>query len=176
MTEVVYFVASSLDGCVATAEGGVEWLSTVQTPDEDYGYQAFYDGVDALVMGRATYDFVAAFDPWPYAGKPAMVLTSRPGIAETDDVRAHTGTPTEVVADLRQADRRRVWLVGGGRLANAFLAAGLIDELILSLVPVVLGNGVRLFQGKPLLGRWDLRSHQAFDRGLVQLHYRRKVP
>ena len=97
---VTYYVASSLDGYIADSDGGVGWLERVADGDEDYGYHAFFDGVDALVMGRATWDFVESAGTWPYGDLPARIFTHRPIEAPSEHVRAVSGDPGPVAEEL----------------------------------------------------------------------------
>lgn len=168
MTAYVGYIAMSLDARVADADGGIAWLDDFAGTGSDNGYADFYAGIDALVMGRATFDAIAGFD-WPYAGKPAYILTSRPLPTQRDDVLAIPN----LTALREQAARhgfRRVWIVGGGRTQRAALDAGMFDEMRVFVLPVVLGGG-------PLLvadgGRVNLRllDHTAHPGGLVEIRY-----
>lgn len=163
------FIAASVDGYIARPNGSVDWLGAVARPGEDYGYHAFFDSIDALVMGRNTYETVAARDTWPYADTPVLVLTRRPA-APRAGVTFVAGEPEELLAHLGAEGVRRVY-VDGGDVIRQFLAAGLIDDLTLSLVPVVLGDGVSLFgpggPERPLL----LQDVRSWPSGLCQLHY-----
>lgn len=174
MPHVVYYVAASLDGYIADAQGGIDWLSDATDPDEgDYGYAAFYATVDALVMGRTTYDQVRGFGAWPYAGRPAFVFTHTPPEHATHDHPEVTfvgGDPAEVLA--RFDDAATVWLVGGGRLAASFQAAGLLDELYLTVLPILLGDGVPLLPVGGPQTLLTLTDATPYASGVVQLRYR----
>jgi len=160
------FLATSVDGYIARADGSLDWLDSVQGPD--YGFAAFYASIDTLVMGRATYETALGFGEWPYAGKRVVVLTHR-ALAPRSDVAFASGAPAEILARLGEA--RRVY-VDGGDVIRQFLAAGLIDDLTLSIVPMVLGGGIRLFAGGEGEQALVLDSSQAWPTGLVQLRYR----
>lgn len=188
------FIATSLDGFIAREDGGLDWLPGTQgyevpdgTPDagggvvgsaeapapEDHGYGAFMATVDALVMGRRTFETVRAFHPWPYGDTPVVVLAHRdPGIPPelADRVEAMAGAPAEVLQALAARGFRHVY-VDGGRTIQGFLAAGLLQRLVLTRVPVLLGRGVPLFG--PLLRDVALRhvATRAFSSGLVQSEY-----
>ncbi len=163
------FLAASLDGFIARTNGGLDWLARVEASGEDYGFAAFLASVDAIAVGRGTYDAVLAFAEWPYAGKRVVVLTHRPAAPRRDETFA-SGTPGEVMSALEAAGARRVY-VDGGATVSAFLRAGLLDDLTLSVVPVVLGEGIRLFQ-PPLPERaLALRDARSFPSGLVRLRY-----
>jgi len=163
------YIATSLDGFIARSDGGIDWLERVQVAGEDYGYAAFMSSVDTLVIGRNTYDLARTFDTWPYTGKRVVVLTHRP-LTPAHGEEAWSGTPSEIVTRLGAANCKHAYIDGGATI-QAFLAADAITDLTLSLVPVLLGEGVRLF-GKtghdvPL----RLRQSKSFPSGLVQLHY-----
>lgn len=172
MTDVVLYIATSLDGFIATPEGGIDWLSQIETPEEDYGYGAFYAEVDVLVIGRRTYDQVLTFGDWPYPGKPAYIVTHRPFISDLPEIRATTQSPINLVNILQQQGYGRVWLVGGAALVAAFRAEGLIGEYILSVIPVLLGDGIPLFAGPGPAASVGLQAAQTFANGVVQLTYR----
>jgi dihydrofolate reductase len=164
------FIAASLDGFIARTDGSLDWLSIVERPGEDYGYRAFIDDVDALVLGRRTYESVLRFDSWPYAKKRCVVLTHRPPTPRHGE-EFFAGSPSELVRRLSLAGTRRIY-VDGGDVIRQFLAAGLIDDLTLSTIPVLLGDGVRLFGGTGAEIRFALVASRSFSSGLVQHEYR----
>jgi dihydrofolate reductase len=163
------FIATSLDGFIARRDGSIDWLSIVQTPGEDYGYARFFADVDALVMGRGTYDTVRGFPSWPYGGKRCVVLTHDPP-SPVHGEQFHTGSPVPLLEQLHAEGVRRVY-VDGGAVIRQFLAADLIDDITLSIIPVLLGDGIRLFDDGGPGKRLRLEASQAFPSGLVQLRY-----
>ena len=171
---VVLYIAASLDGFIADHESGVDWLERFTEPaDGDYGYTKFYRSVGALVMGRTTYDQVRGFGDWPYPGKPTVVFThDPPEDKQQPDVSFTADDPAEVVASLRERTEGDLWLVGGGGLIASFREKGLIDEIILTVIPVLLGEGVPLFPGAQPEAPLHLIDVQRFESGIVQLHYR----
>jgi dihydrofolate reductase len=163
------FIAVSLDGYIARPDGRLDWLDGVQMPGEDYGYAAFYASVDALIMGRGTWDVCRAFPEWPYSGKRVIVLTNRPEPASHGEELV-CGDVGPVLAKLQRDGVRRIY-VDGGVVIRQFLAAGLIDDLTIAVVPRILGDGIRLFdRGMPEVGL-ELVSQKAWPTGLVQLNY-----
>lgn len=163
------FISASVDGYIARPDGGVDWLSRFETPDDYYGYRTFFDGVDALVVGRKTYDLVRSFDPWPYGSKRCVVMTHHP-VPPKHAEEFFSGAPAELVERLGVEGVRRVY-VDGGDVIRQFFSAGLIDELTISIIPVVLGDGVRLFE-RGLPERWlNLASSRSWPNGLTQLRY-----
>lgn len=170
MTDATFrlYAATSLDGFLADADGGIGWLSAYDSPE--YGTEAFLVSVDALVMGRHTYDQVRGFEgDWPYPGKRVWVLTSRP----LDD-GAPPGVKAMADADaLVEALRARgglVWIVGGGRTMRAFLDRDAVDEVELFVMPVLLGAGIPLLP--PGAGRrLSLLETEPYRTGAVRLLY-----
>lgn len=169
MPGCVAYIAASLDGFIATADGSVSWLEAFQATD--YGYAEFFAGIGTLVMGRATYDQVLAFGPWPYAGKRCLVL-SRGGIAQPPaGVEAWKGDAASLAAHLATLPER-IWVVGGGRLIAGLLAEGAIAEFDLFTMPVLLGRGIPLFAGgHPPAQTLRLLETRAWPNGVVRLRY-----
>lgn len=157
MPEIVYYVASSLDGFIATSDGSVAWLDEF-AGDEDYGYADFLASVDALLIGSATYEQVLTFGDWPYAGKPTFVFSSRALPIADESVAITAEEPATAARGLDEAGIARAWLVGGGELAGAFARQGLIDRYIVSVMPVLLGQGVPLLGCSGGTGRLRLES------------------
>jgi len=162
------FIATSLDGYIARANGAIDWLSIVHPVDEAHGYQAFMASVDAIVLGRATYDTVLGFDRWPYPGKRVVVMTHRPAEARHGE-EFFSGPVVELADRLREA--KRVY-VDGGKVVSQFLAAGLIEDVTISVIPIILGDGIRLFSGGEGEHRLDLESQRSWPSGMVQMRYR----
>jgi dihydrofolate reductase len=164
------FIAASLDGFIAGPDDDLSWLPPPE--EDDHGYAAFMADVGALLMGRRTHDVVAGFTgAWPYGERPVLVATRRPLTPRAPTVRAVSGTIAAMVAEARAAaDGRDVYL-DGGDLIRQTLDAGLVDELIVSIIPVVLGAGHPLFAGVGRPHRLEL-VHTAAKPTLVQLTYR----
>ena len=167
------YVATSLDGFIARENGDLGWLHAFEgAGGEDYGYNAFMETVDAVVMGRGTYEKVRAFEDWPY-DKPVVVLTSQstaipPQLGTSVEVMA--GTPSEVLERLSSRGMQHVY-VDGGRTIQGFLAAGLIHRLIITRIPVLIGRGIPLFGPLPRdIPLKHLGSRQ-YPNGLVQTEY-----
>lgn len=161
------YMALSVDGMIADADGEVAWLN--RWDDADYGTAGFIKEVDALVMGRTTYDQVTGFGAWPYAGKRTAVLTSRPLGAAPDGVEA-TSDLAGLIAELRE-DGAQVWIVGGAATASACIALGALDSVELFVMPVLLGEGVPLFAGDGPALPLSLRGTRAWPNGVVGLSY-----
>ncbi len=165
------FIATSIDGYIARADGTFDFLSIVERPGEDYGFADFFATVDALVIGRNTYETALAFPEWPYAGKRCIVLTHR----ETPSAHGEqffAGEPAALVDQLALSGAQRLY-VDGGAVIRQFVRENLIDDMTLSIVPVLLGSGVPLFGSELREQRLHLHSSKAFESGLVQLCYTR---
>ena len=169
MPKIVYYVAASLDGYIADAAGGVDWLP--QGDPDDYGYTDFYSTVDAVVMGRRTYDQVLTFGEWPYAGKPAYVFTGQAPNSGPPEVGFTQAEPSDFVRAVASQYSGAVWLVGGANLAEQFRRSGLIDEYRVFIIPVILGRGVPLFSGDAPPTSLRLETAQTYHSGVVMLRY-----
>jgi dihydrofolate reductase len=164
------FVGTSLDGFIARADGAFDFLPA--GGGEEHGYQAFIATVDALVIGRNTYDVVLAFETWPYEKKPVFVLSSRPlaPAPEGAVVEQMSGDPADILSRLAARGIQHIY-VDGGITVQRFLRAGLIQRLIITRVPVLIGEGIPLFGAT---GRDISLEHVAtrsFASGLVQSEY-----
>lgn len=170
MIKTTLYIASSIDGYIATKDHSVDWLSVVEDGEEDYGYNEFYNNIDAIVMGRKTYDFILQHSDWPYAGKQSFVFTSQKLITDRKDIEFLHGDIKTGFNKIISSGHNNIWLVGGGLLNTEFLNNNLIDEIILSIIPIVLGEGIPLF---PKANQQVLKFIQAtnYKSGLVQLKY-----
>ena len=175
--KVSVFIATSLDGFIARPDGAIDWLEAANAtvpPGEDCGYAAFSEKVDVLVMGRHSFETVLGFEPWPYGDKRVVVLSSGPVAippALAGTVTASSEAPAALVARL-EAEGVRLVYVDGGITIQRFMAAGLIDELTVTLIPILLGGGRPLFGPLPADRNLTLLGSRQYDFGFVQLHYR----
>lgn len=169
--EVVLYIAASLDGYIASADGGIDWLKPYET--EDYGYGQFIEGVGSIVMGRRTFDQLAGFESWPYEGKRVVVLSGRPIDAPPAGVTVSAEPVPQLVERLLAHDDGNIWLCGGGDVIAQFFEHDLIDRLELFLIPVVLGEGVPLFPEGLWRSLFALQRAHAFESGVAGLSYRR---
>lgn len=171
MAEVVYYVASSVDGFLAPDDGSLDWLAPFSASGDDHGYAAFYSSVDALVAGSRTYEQMLALGGWPHADRPTTVMSARSLPVEAANITLSHSEPHEVVDALAASGYQRIWLMGGGALAGSFEKAGLIDEYVISYVPVLLGSGRGLFAGCADVRSLALVAQQRFSDGIVQCRY-----
>lgn len=170
------FIATSLDGFIARKDGSIDWLESASAavpPGEDSGYEAFIGSVDVLVMGRYTYEQVLTFGKWPYGDKRVVVLSGKPIEIPADISRTATAsskTPQALVDQLASEGAKHLY-IDGGITIQRFLRAGLIDELTITVIPVLIG------EGKPLFGPLEkdialtYLSTEAYECGFVQNRY-----
>lgn len=172
MPKVTLYIATSLDGYIARSDGGIDWLSMVEAPGEDYGYASFYDSVDAIALGSNTYELALSFGEWPYPGKPTFVFTQRDLPCDRDDVMRASDSVEGVLAKLDAQGYQHLWLVGGGALVNSFLQQNLIDDYIISTIPIILGAGIPLFPPSNSEIKLQLMSAKPYPSGLLQTYYK----
>jgi dihydrofolate reductase len=170
------FIATSLDGFIARSDGRIDWLDEANRlvpAGEDCGFAKFFASVDALVIGRVSFETVLQFPEWPYGSKPVYVLTRSlirlpPNVPGS--VQLLTTVPEEVVRFCEARGHQHLY-IDGGKTIQGFLSAGLIDELTITVIPVLLGEGIPLFGKLPS----DLRLKHVFAHpypfGFVQNHY-----
>ncbi len=162
------FLAMSLDGFISRPDGAVDWLDAYAAPPEEY--EAFLASVDTILVGRATYDLVLSFPEWPYGARRVVVLTHRPPPPRHGETFL-AGEPGPVLERLAASGSRSVY-VDGGAVVSQFLAAGLVDELTVTIVPIVLGAGRRLFQGALPERKLSVAATQTHPSGLVRITFR----
>lgn len=168
------FIATSLDGYIADAKGGIEWLETFPEINTiDSGYHKFMEEIDALVMGRGTFEKVCSFDiDWPYE-KPVFVLSNKLlGIPEKYHGKAElvSGSLSEILAQIHQKGYSRLY-IDGGKTIQSFLKEDLIDEMIITVIPVLLGGGIPLFGGLPKPLVFECKKTRLFLEKVVQNHF-----
>lgn len=170
---LILYIAMSLDGYIAQPNDDLSFLSMVEQEGEDYGYADFIKTVDTVILGRNTYDKVISmgFD-FPHADKEAYIITRtpRPNIGS---VKFYTDDLKSLVEKLKSEHGKNIFCDGGAEIVNELLKEDLIDEFIISVIPILVGNGTKLFKdGKPEQ-KLELVSVKSFDKGLTQLHYKR---
>ena len=169
-------MVSSLDGFIAKKDNSVTWLENtggvydagVSVAEEEAA--TFLKAIDCYVLGSRTYEHALELG-WPYGDTPTVVVTSREWPAARKSVELYSGD-LKTLVDVKLAPRyRNIWLVGGAMLCQRFLALGLVDEIMLTIAPVVLGEGLRLFGGSLTEMRWNLKNVVAYKNGFVELSY-----
>jgi len=171
------FIATSLDGYITDKNGGIDWLNSIPNPDnDDMGYVEFNKGIDALVMGRTTFETVLGFDvDWPYS-KPVFVLSNKlkeiPG-SHKGKAFLVKGTLTEILEQIHAKGFNRLYIDGGTTIRN-FLKEDLIDEMVITKIPVLLGGGSSLFAELPNELKFELIGTKTYLNQITQNHYKRK--
>lgn len=171
MSQVVLYIATSIDGYIAGPEHQLDFLENIPNPDEDdHGYSEFYHSVDALIMGSGTYEVISGFGiDWPYQGKSSFILTSDKTLSsDTEDIQFYNGSVTELTDNLKNTCENNIWLVGGGKVVSYFLQNNLVDKMIVSIAPVVLGKGIKLFPEETPEVSFKLQQAMSFASGMVQ--------
>ena len=167
------FVAATLDGYIADVGGSLDWLHAAAAEGEDFGHDDLMNTVDALAMGRGTYDYIEHLEPLPFSDRPVYVFTHRDVVAR-DGVTFWAATPEDAVREWTSRGLRRVY-VDGGKLISSFLDAGLIDDITVTVVPLLLGEGTPLFSPSPRVTPLELDSVSGYPSGMAQLRYRRRT-
>jgi len=168
------YIATSLDGYIATEDGDVDWLSEIPNPNNsDYGFNDFIQKIDAIVMGRNTFEKILSFGQWPYPKKVFVLSNKLKEIPEelTDKVEIIAGDIKSVTAGLNKRGFLNLY-IDGGKTIQSFLKENLIDEMIITRIPILLGSGIPLFGKleKPI--RFDLVETEILDDLLVKSHYK----
>ena len=166
MRRLKLYTAASLDGYIAGPNGEIDWLDV--GGDLDYGYAEFYESIDTTLMGSLTYRVALSVPDFPYPDKTNYVFTRSPSQPDTEHVRFISGDIAGFVRSLKEQTGEGIWLVGGGQINTAMLNAGLIDEVVLTSFPVVLGHGIPLFAPGAARSRFETTGCETYETGLVQ--------
>jgi dihydrofolate reductase len=171
--KVVLYIATSLDGYIAKPNDDLGFLSVVEQEGQDYGYADFVKTVDAVIVGRKTYDKVISmgFD-FPHADKDAYIITRSPRPA-IGSVKFYSGDLKTLVDKLKSEEGKNIFCDGGAEIVNELLKQDLIDEFVISVIPILVGDGIKLFKDERPEQQLQLVSVKQFDKGLAQLHYKR---
>lgn len=173
MARIVGYIATSLDGYIATSDENLDWLFKRSDVDlGEYDYRIFTKHIRTVVMGRSTYDWIARYPgPWEYTGQRVIVVTSQP----IPDPKGPLETRSDVdalVAELRALDDGDVWMLGGGKLQMAFMERDALDEIEIYIVSEIIGGGIPLFPPTGFRASPTLLSAVSLGEGMVRLHYR----
>lgn len=165
MTKVLVYIASSLDGYIARENSGIDWLPETA----ESGYDAFYKSVDTVIMGKTTYDQVLTFGEYPYKDKKSFVFTS--STQNKDENTEFVHDVEKFVKDGFPRAGENIWLVGGTKTITSFLNQGAVDEIIISVIPILLGKGIPLFKNLENETKLEFVKTVKYDQ-LVDLHYK----
>ena len=173
MRKVVLYIATSLDGYIAGEEGDIDWLFTDH--DTDYGYYDFYSTIDTIIMGRKSYEGILRVGEFPYKEKKCYVFSKSLSYTGCENVEVVNDLNSGLfLKDLVETEGDDIWLLGGGRLISSFMKYDLIDRIIISIHPLIIGGGVPLFERCNVPSEWSLDNVESFASGLVQISYNKK--
>ncbi|NNC95431.1 MAG: dihydrofolate reductase [Chitinophagales bacterium] len=177
MRKLILYSAVSLDNYIARPNGKVDWLEDPDyvKPKEDYGYHKFYETIDTTLMGNGTYKILEDFDvPFPYPDKTNYVFSRSKENEDTEFIKYIYGDIIGFTQQLKETAGKDIWLIGGGQINSELLNHDLIDRIILTTFPIVLGKGIPLFNGEVKESKFELVESQHFDYGLLQLTFDKK--
>lgn len=172
MKKIKVYIAASLDGFIARPDGDLDWLLKYPMPTgTEYGYKDLMDSIDTVIMGGRTYREMLCMDiVWPYKDKKTYII-SRNSMETKENIDFITEDIIERIFELKNESGKDIWLVGGGELITMLLNANLVDELQVSIIPIILGAGIPLFPNTPKESNWKLTGSTAYDSGIVKLDY-----
>jgi dihydrofolate reductase len=164
---VKYFVAVSLDAYLAGPEGQVDWLFT----DQDYGMEEFLRTIDAVLIGRKSYEFMLAHNQRAYPGVTNYVFSGTLRASDYPDVHVISADVAQTVAQLRAHKGKDIWLMGGGQLFKRLLLADSVDDVIVAVHPILLGQGIPMLPEIGISTKLNLKNITPYKTGLITLHY-----
>lgn len=174
MRQVILYIAASLDGYIARPDGSIDWLEdeAYRLEGEDYGYNSFQQAIDTTLMGNSTYKVVKGMEmPFPYPDKTNYVFT-RSSHPEAEFVKFVQEDPVAFVKQLKKQEGKHIWLIGGGQLNMQLLNASLVDEMIITFVPLILGRGIPLFAGGVSERMLKVQDVATYRNGFVQVKFK----
>lgn len=174
MAKVTLYIACSIDGYIAKPDGNLDWLNSLPNPDNiDHGYSDLMKNTSCIMMGRNTYSEILGFGiTWPYKTQITYVLSNDKSFKpKTRKTRKLNGDIVSALGKIKSSENLDIWLAGGGKTITYFLNNDLIDKMIISVIPVILGEGIALFPDKPKESAWTLTGHTAYPTGIISLIY-----
>lgn len=172
MRKIKLYIAASIDGYIARMDGELDWLFGYPiTPEQNYGYDGFFNSVDTVILGGRTYRDILNMDViYPYKDKMSYIITHNK-LKETENIYSITDNIIETISDLKNKDGKDIWLVGGGEIVSMLLKHNLVDEIIITQIPVLLGAGILLFPSNNKESKWQLIKFESYKNGVIQLQY-----
>jgi len=174
MIKPVLYIATSLDAFIARPDGNIDWLTSIPSPQTgDYGYAEFLKSIGTTIMGRKTYNEIIGFGvDWPYIGLDSYIVTSDKELKiQSPETYLLTEKIKDFVAKTKSKANKDIWLIGGGQLITTFINEGILDKMIITIIPKIIGEGIPLFADKPIESNWKLIETKSFDTGVVNLTY-----
>ena len=173
MQKLTSYIATSLNGKIARANGEVDWLEAIPNPNKtDYGYSEFYGSIGTTIMGYKTYEQVINWGiDFPYPDKKNYVFTNKSGLENTEYVEFISENHAAFTRKLKEEATKNIWLIGGGQINTFLLNEGLIDELHMHVMPIILPDGIELFELVPKETQLKLISSKQYESGVMELKY-----
>lgn len=172
MRKVILYMATSLDGFIARADGSVDWIDTETELEEEFRFETFLASVDTLLMGRKSYEQAVSFGEWPWANHRVLVFSQRGLTPETPNTEVVRDFDPGFIRELKHDRGKDIWLFGGGALNHTFLMHDLIDELMLFVQPIAVSSGIGIFGGASAPPKaFSLKKAQPLAGGFTLLHY-----
>jgi len=173
MKKIVLYIATSLNGKIAKSDGSVHWLEEIPNPDKlDYGYTQFQETIDTTIQGYSTYAQVLGWDiPFPYPTTKNYVVTRKSDVKNTEHVEFITENHIEFIKKIKEGTGKDIWVIGGGQVNTMLLNAGLIDEIRVFVMPIILTEGIELFELLPKETNLILMHSTTHDTGVIELYY-----
>ena len=174
MRKIILYIASSIDGYIARKDGSTDWLTNYPILENfDYGYSGFYESIDTIIMGHNSYKSVLDMsEECFYPEKISYVITNYPE-SDKENIRFISGNIVDIIARLKQDEGRDIWLFGGSQIIALLLNYNLVDEMIVTYIPVIIGNGIPLFSDTLKESQWRLIENNTFENGVYQIVYRK---
>jgi dihydrofolate reductase len=170
--KLILYIAMSLDGYIAKPNDDLSFLTLVEKEGEDYGYTDFESTVDTVIIGRKTYDWVIKHFDFPHTDKDTYIIT-RTKRQDKGSIKFYTGELTTLITKLKKQEGKHIFCDGGAEIVTELLKNSLIDEFIISVIPIILGNGTRLFKEGIAEQQLKLLDVKTFETGLTQVCYAR---
>ena len=168
--KTVLYIAMSLDGYIAKPNDDLSFLSIVEAEGEDYGYYNFEKTVDTIIMGRKTYDWLMTqVKEYPHLDKTSYIITKTIRLSNHENLIFYNNNLIQLIHQLKKEQGQTIFIDGGAQIVNSLLKAELIDEMIISIIPILLGNGIRLFNETYPEQKLQLKKTETFKTGLIQL-------
>lgn len=174
--KLIMYISMSVDGFIATKDDNLDWLSVVEQQGEDYGYVNFNAKCDTYIVGKTTYDTVLRMTggEFPQSKNLKCYVITRQELADKDGVTFYNGDLEKLIQKIKSEEGKHIYFDGGSIVAQMLMQKNLIDEYIISIIPIVLGNGKRLFRGETDKFPLKALNTKMYDSGLIQVHYERQ--
>lgn len=174
MAKTVLYIAISLDGYIAKPDGNLDWLTSFPAPKKgDYGYIELLNSIETTIMGRKTYEEIIGFGiEWPYTEYDSHIVTTNKNLKiQSPNTYILSDRLVDFLIERKKRATKDIWLIGGGQLVSKFINEGLLDRMIITIIPKIIGDGIRLFPNNTAETDWRLAEVKTFDTGAINLIY-----